>query len=129
MGEVLQGLTPRPASSCLLYFPYRGDDEVTGELAYGSASFAGDRASSNDSTVLDLSNEANLKQYICHSFPAGSIWTPQRLEVNGRKGRRAVCVIAEDSLHYRIFDLDSSREVDEAEGQEIGENDSSDMNT
>ena len=42
-----------------------------------------------------------------HSFPKGPAWTPERIEINGRKGRRAMCVLAEDTLHYRIYDLDS----------------------
>ena len=43
-----------------------------------------------------------------HTFPAGPIWTPECIEINGRKGRRAVCVLAQDRLRYRVFDLDSS---------------------
>ena len=37
----------------------------------------------------------------------GPTWTPERIEINGRKGRRAVCVLAQDRLRYRVYDLDS----------------------
>ena len=32
---------------------------------------------------------------------------PRKLEVNGRKGRRVVCVLDQDGMRYEIFDLDS----------------------
>ena len=40
-------------------------------------------------------------------FPEGVSWTPEKMEVNGRKGRRAICVLAQDRFHYRVYDLDS----------------------
>ena len=105
----------------MAYFPYRDDNGAVEGLEYGS---------SQDGSSLDLSDEVKLKHYIRHTFPAGNIWTPQRLEVNGRKGRRAVCVISEDNLHFRIFDLDSSREVDGGEDEDdIEEDDGSYMIT
>ena len=61
-------------------------------------------------------NSFDLKQsshLLRHSFPKGPTWTPERMEINGRKGRRAVCVLAQDNLHYRIYDLDSATSDDE----------------
>ena len=70
--------------------------------------FAGPQDSDTDSTpeihTVDLEQSSHL---IRHSFPSGPTWTPKRMEINGRKGRRAICVLAKDSLHYRIYDLDS----------------------
>lgn len=40
-----------------------------------------------------------------HNGPAAE--RPARLEVNGRKGRRAVCVLDEQRTQYTIFDLDN----------------------
>lgn len=37
---------------------------------------------------------------------------PGSLEVNGRKGRRVICIISQDRLRYVLFDLDSSHEED-----------------
>ena len=54
---------------------------------------------------FDLKQSSHL---IRHSFPKGLTWTPDRIEINGRKGRRAVCVLAQDALHYRVYDLDST---------------------
>lgn len=44
----------------------------------------------------------------------------ERLEVNGRKGRRVVCCVAQDKMRYRIFDLDGGEEggEEEEEGEE-----------
>ena len=60
-----------------------------------------------------------LPHYLRHTFGKNSGFAPERLEVNGRKGRRVVCVLGQDRLHYKIFDLDSSAEEDS--GNEEGE--------
>ncbi len=65
---------------------------------------------------VDFANPEHLSTYTWHEFPMGVSWTPQRIEVNGRKGRRAICVIAEDGFHYRVYDLDSPQDMDENEG-------------
>jgi len=64
---------------------------------------------------IDLSDAEQCRSCTWHEFPAGVSWVPERLEVNGRKGRRAICVLAQDSVHYRIYDLDSSSGVEDAE--------------
>lgn len=57
---------------------------------------------------IDLSDAERCRLCTWREFPAGVSWVPERLEVNGRKGRRVICVLAQDNLHYRIYDLDSS---------------------
>lgn len=75
-----------------------------------------DRAgATNLSPSVDLADAEQLSTYTWQEFPIGVSWSPQRLEVNGRKGRRAICVVAEDGFHYRVYDLDSSSGVDENE--------------
>ena len=56
--------------------------------------------------------DAKASRVLQYTFPAGPTWTPESLEINGRKGRRAVCVLAEDRLRYRVFDLDSFSSLD-----------------
>ena len=51
-------------------------------------------------------------------FPAGVSWAPERIEVNGRKGRRVVCVFAQDRFHYRVYDLDGAAEVETEERED-----------
>ncbi len=60
------------------------------------------------SSDLDLSETSTYRACTWLEFPVGVSWVPERLEVNGSKGRRAICVLAQDRLHYRIYDLDSS---------------------
>jgi len=55
---------------------------------------------------LDLS-AAEATHFVQHTFSTGPVWTPERIEINGRKGRRAICVLAQDRLRYRVYDLDS----------------------
>lgn len=57
---------------------------------------------------LDLSDVNLLGTYTRHKFPREGTSTLERLEVNGRKGRRVVCVLDQDNVRYRVFDLDSS---------------------
>ena len=84
---------------------YRNFDDYGG-LNY--TKFAGTQSGDADSNpeinTFDLDQSSHL---VRHSFPPGPTWTPKRMEINGRKGRRAICVLAQDGLHYRIYDLDS----------------------
>ena len=60
---------------------------------------------------LDVSFVSSLAPYTRHIFPKESASQPDKLEVNGRKGRRVVCVLDQDGLRYRVFDLDSSTDT------------------
>ena len=66
---------------------------------------------------LGFSDLKIVEQHTWLEFSRGVSWTPQRMEINGRKGRRAACVVAEDSFHYRVYDLDAR---DRAHGIERG---------
>jgi anaphase-promoting complex subunit 4 len=44
---------------------------------------------------------------------------PSQLTVNGRSGRRVGCIIAEDQMRYKVFDIDLEDEDEEEE--EVGE--------
>ena len=44
---------------------------------------------------------------------------PLALEVNGRKSRRAVCVLFEDRRSYQVFDIDNAVEVEEEPDADI----------
>ena len=95
------------ASSRLLVLPYKNlpyqqltEESIAKEyLEYMANAFT---------ATLDLSDEGRIRQYVQHNFPQGLAWTPAKLEINGRKGRRILCVLAEDRLQYRVYDLDSS---------------------
>ncbi|EFR04173.1 hypothetical protein MGYG_07180 [Nannizzia gypsea CBS 118893] len=50
-----------------------------------------------------------LDRLVCHSFaPSASEREPVHLEVNGRRGRRVVCVLYADGRRYSVLDLDSA---------------------
>ncbi len=75
-----------------------------------------DDESARSRSILGLQDAEALLHYLQHSFKPDDIWTPERLEVNGRRGRRAVCVLGTDRIHYKIFDLDSvSNKEDESD--------------
>jgi anaphase-promoting complex subunit 4 len=55
--------------------------------------------------------EENISDYSRHHFSADDGFIPEKIEVNGRKGRRVVCVLGADRLHYKMFDLDSVADI------------------
>lgn len=57
---------------------------------------------------LDLTKREIADEVTWHTFPSSASWAPEKLEINGRKGRRVVCVLAKDKLHYRVFDADKN---------------------
>jgi anaphase-promoting complex subunit 4 len=68
---------------------------------------SGKQVSRIDSQAVDGSSAGWRTRHIFqHHGPAAE--RPARLEVNGRKGRRAVCVLDEQRTQYTIFDLDNS---------------------
>ena len=84
----------QPNSECdLVYMEYAFDEDRT-----EAANVAG-------ANSFELQQSIHMLR---HSFPEGPTWTPERMEINGRKGRRAICVLAQDALRYRVFDLDST---------------------
>ena len=59
---------------------------------------------------MNLSLETTI--HVRHTFPQGPEWAPEKIEINGRKGRRIICVLAKDKINYRIYDIDSANETD-----------------
>ena len=88
-------------SSSLLIIPYQSLEYVSKDETIARSGFS-------------ISKFAKSNPWV--EFDRGVSWTPQRLEVNGRKGRRAVCVLAEDLFHYRVYDLDARSEAQMHEG-------------
>lgn len=76
-------------------------------------------------SILDLG--AAHAGLVLHCFPpSGANSTPLRISVNGRKARRAICVLFADGLHYEVLDMDGRlHEVEEgqlhAEGLSMSE--------
>jgi anaphase-promoting complex subunit 4 len=66
---------------------------------------SGKHASRIDSRAIDgSSKDWTTRHTFDHNVPASE--RPAKLEVNGRKGRRVVCVLDEQRTRYTIFDLD-----------------------
>ncbi|KAL1592388.1 hypothetical protein SLS60_011467 [Paraconiothyrium brasiliense] len=65
-----------------------------------------------------------LTEHTRHVFEGR--FTPLKLIVNGRKGRRVVVVLGSDRKHYRVLDLDFSEERG-TEGEEVNSTEDSDV--
>jgi anaphase-promoting complex subunit 4 len=70
-------------------------------------------------TDLDLSDGYFWEGVVKHLFAAhGPKAKPVHVDVNGRKGRRAVCVLYGDSMRYEVLDLDAAMEDEDEEVDE-----------
>ncbi|KAJ5126704.1 hypothetical protein N7448_007483 [Penicillium atrosanguineum] len=74
-------------------------------------------------TSLDVSSLIETG-VIRHAFTvSGSKTKPVHLDVNGRKSRRAVCVLYGDGMRYDVLDLDAAMENEEEDEEEDEEGD------
>jgi anaphase-promoting complex subunit 4 len=80
---------------------------------------------------LESSPHAEVLKHVFAS--AGPKAKPVYVDVNGRKGRRAVCALYADAMRYEVLDLDAAieeEEVDvEEEGEEIGSEEEEEVDT
>lgn len=61
-------------------------------------------------TLDALSRDSPHVSLIKHSFTGPQ---PVRVDVNGRAGRRAVCVLYADGMRYEVFDMDAAVDDDD----------------
>lgn len=104
------------ASSHLINIQYRQSDGAEGlHFADYGVNREGDADSPPHIQSFDLEQAG---PYLRHSFPKDPSWTPERMDINGRQGKRALCVLSQDALHYRVYDLDPPR-IYEREAMEV----------
>ena len=83
-------------------------------LLYSPISAANELGAENDFSD-SIAQEACRK----HVFPSSQHpWEVGRIEVNGRQGRRMLCVVSVDNLRYALFDLDSWQHAEERDDEE-----------
>ncbi|KAF7595337.1 hypothetical protein BBP40_006586 [Aspergillus hancockii] len=116
-------------SSYLLNFPFQ--PAPTGEVPGGvdNVPFIEYKNYDSDLTspeavataaTLDVSESLH---WVKHAFAVpGPKLKPTKIEVNGRAGRRAMCVLYGDGLRYEVLDLDAEME-DEEDEEEMEEED------
>ncbi|EOD47257.1 putative anaphase-promoting complex component cut20 apc4 protein [Neofusicoccum parvum UCRNP2] len=56
--------------------------------------------------IWSLDTAEDWQPLVRHVFPASERFAPVKIDVNGRKDRRVVCVLGDDLKHYKIYDLD-----------------------
>ncbi|KAL0259521.1 hypothetical protein SLS55_005258 [Diplodia seriata] len=59
---------------------------------------------SRQSWVMDTPDDWAV--FVKHVFPSSERFTPVKIDINGRKDRRVVCVLGNDLKHYKVYDLD-----------------------
>lgn len=113
LGKCLLTWTPQ-ASFQLLSILYNKQSDSTDGLTYSTASeLTQKNPRANISPNVSVSLGTNVSNHVRHTFPQGLEWAPERIEINGRKGRRIICVLAKDRISYRIYDIDSVNEQTE----------------
>ena len=123
--------------SYLLNFPFQPPSTISSgtdakppsdlQLEYGNCS-ASNSGGSGPTKVLPLdilsSPDAPHATLVKHTFAAAGAGRgnrPVRVDVNGRRGRRAVCAVYGDGMRYEVFDMDAEvveESDDEDEGHE-----------
>ena len=90
-----------------------------GELKLEYTNIGGRHGTVNDymgkklsESSLDLTRAVHYEACTWLQFPPEASWTAENIEINDRQGRRMVCVLAQDRLHYRIYDLDDQSHAD-----------------
>ncbi|KAL4785877.1 anaphase-promoting complex, cyclosome, subunit 4-domain-containing protein [Aspergillus varians] len=106
-------------SAYLLQFPFQpvvqvvGDPETPFSIMYHDI---GDGEPAKETTDVDIPSPNPLfPDLIKHQFAPRA--RPVRMDVNGRKGRRAVCVLYAGALRYEILDLDAEVGDEDEEGE------------
>lgn len=106
--------TSNPERSVLNYAPIPAQDVASTFLPNGTHSAESQRTSVSFSSEL-------VTQYTRHVFEGR--FTPLKLVVNGRKGRRVIVVLGSDRKHYRVLDMDFKKGGGRVEGEEDSEDD------
>ena len=108
-------LTRIPKASFHLFsIRYNKQTDSTDGLTYSTTSELDESNILDDtSPEVSFSVRTNASQHLRHTFPPGLEWAPEKIEINGRKGRRVICVLAKNKINYRIYDIDSGNEQDE----------------
>lgn len=125
---------PTEGSAYLLSFPFQPAsvasrpevDPPSIEIEYNDSEYDPVSAEPVTTTMdLDLfSLDSPHVNAIKHTFAkSGPKAKPVRVDVNGRKGRRAVCVLYGDGLRYEVLDIDAEMEDEEEEEDEGEEGD------
>ncbi|EKG12239.1 hypothetical protein MPH_10646 [Macrophomina phaseolina MS6] len=109
----------REDASYLLSFPYsafsaertpstlhHSHNVSASHSASSSALPCGTPAPDEAREVWNLEMPETWAPFVRHVFPASERFTPLKIDVNGRKDRRVVCVLSDDLKHYKIYDLD-----------------------
>ena len=107
------------ASSRLLSVDYRTKSDASGGLQYTAAEASPGKGVTGlteaDAPSLDLQDQEHMAGLTRHVFPGGDSWAPEKMDINGRKGRRVMCVVARDKKRYRIYDVDNYPDLEEPE--------------
>ena len=118
------------AASRLLSINYRKEPDASSSLLYVTAeaaqrkSVAGTAMGYTDiAASLNLQNPERMAEFTKHIFPTGVSWAPEKMDINGRTGRRVMCIVAQDKKRYRIYDVDRNPNLEEREGGKEDGND------
>lgn len=78
-------------------------------------------------TLVDIESLLEGTDIVIHTFASsGPKSNPIHFDVNGRQGRRAVCVLYGDAMRYDVLDLDAEMEEEEYDEEEEEEDDDED---
>ncbi|EEP77994.1 conserved hypothetical protein [Uncinocarpus reesii 1704] len=111
-----------PALNHLIQIPYKPDVDPSFSLNYVKRDHSDHLALEEQIIYLDLlTPSSHHASFVRHTFPQRENMEPLHIEVNGRRGRRVVCVLYSDRQWYSVFDIDSVDDRDDEDEEDIDE--------
>ena len=100
-----------PANVSLVFVPFVSSSDSASGLAYNAANNK-NQSSASRPVIFNLNDQATLERCLRHSFPSRGPWRSGAIELNGRVGRRSMCMLSSDKTNYRIYGLDPEIDQD-----------------
>ncbi|QGA15092.1 hypothetical protein EYB26_002748 [Talaromyces marneffei] len=115
-GEIKQAQFVEDGTIMLLYTEqgrsYLLDFPISPSNTDNEAEFRPEYTIMTDSQSLPTPTDLGV--FILHAFPTSGIKSkPVRMSVNGRKDRRAACILSADMMHYEVLDIDNQVESED----------------
>ncbi|KAI9882646.1 MAG: hypothetical protein M1823_005606 [Watsoniomyces obsoletus] len=113
--EYLMVLSYTNGTAQILRFPYGTSKKRPHGLVYEAWASEGPLPNAFDSPPSTIFSAADMpSECVRHTFEART-FDPVQMDINGRQGRRVICVLTKSGQQYKILDLSGDEDDDDSE--------------